>query len=68
MLIKSTLIPDKATRTAAGVQILQLPKKGDVVVDIATERIDLIGEEAQKCKKLTIPSTGSAIGQLTFDI
>ena len=68
MLIKSTLIPEKTTRTAGGVQILQLPKKGNVKVDIATERIDLIGEEAQRCRKLTIPSTGTAIGQLTFDI
>ncbi len=68
MLIKSTLIPEKSTRTAVGVQIFQLPKKGNIKVDIATERIDLIGEEAQKCRKLAIPSTGTAIGQLTFDI
>jgi hypothetical protein len=50
------------------VELLQLPKKGDVKVDIATERIDLVGEEAQKCKKLVIPSTGTLVGQLTFDI
>ena len=68
MLIKSTLIPEKSTRTAGGVQLLQLPKKGKVKVNIATDRIDLIGEEAQKCRKLAIPSTGTAIGQLTFDI
>lgn len=68
MLIKSTLIPEKSTRTAGGVQLLQLPKKGNVKVDVATDRIDLIGEEAQKCRKLAIPSTGTAIGQLTFDI
>ena len=68
MLIKSSLIPEKTTRTASGVQLLQLPKKGNVTVDFATERIDLVGEEALKCKKLTIPSTGNAIGQLTFDI
>ncbi len=68
MLIKSTLIPEKTTRTAAGVQILQLPKKGNVKVDIATERIDLIGEEATKCRKLAVPSTGTSIGKLPFDI
>ena len=68
MLIKSSLIPEKTTRTAAGVQLLQLPKKGNVKVDIATERIDLIGEEAAKCKKLAIPSAGTLIGQLQFDI
>lgn len=68
MLIKSSLIPEKTTRTAAGVQLLQLPKKGNVKVDVATERIDLIGEEAAKCKKLAIPSAGTLIGQLSFDI
>ncbi len=68
MLIKSTLIPEKTTRTAAGVQILQLPKKGKVKVNIATDRIDLIGEEAGKCKKLAIPSNGTAIGKLPFDL
>lgn len=68
ILVKSTLIPEKATRTAGGVQLLQLPKKGNVKVDVATERIDLVGEEAQKCKKLVVPSTGTAIGQLSFDI
>ncbi len=68
MVIKSTLIPEKTTRTAAGVQLLQLPQRGKAKVDIATERIDLIGSEAEKCKKLVIPSTGTTIGKLAFDI
>ena len=66
MLIKSSLVPVKATRTAAGVQIMKLPKKG-VKVDLATDRIDDIGQDALKCKKLAIPSTGSPLGQLSFN-
>ncbi len=66
MLIKSNLIPDKSTRTAAGVQIMKLPKKG-VKVDLVTDRIEDIGQDALKCKKLALPSTGSPLGQLTFN-
>ena len=66
MLIKSSLIPDKSTRTAAGVQIMKLPKKG-VKVDLVTDRIEDVGQDAMKCKKLALPSTGSPLGQLTFN-
>ena len=66
MLIKSDLVPEKATRTAAGVQIMKLPKKG-VKVDLVTDRIDDVGPDALKCKKLAIPSTGSPLEQLTFN-
>ena len=66
MLIKSSLIPDKSTRTAAGVQIMKLPKKG-VKIDLVTDRIEDIGQDALKCKKLALPSTGSPLGQLTFN-
>ena len=65
MLIKSSLIPEKSTRTAAGVQIMKLPKK--VKIDLVTDRIDDIGEDALKCKKLALPSTGSPLSQLTFN-
>jgi DNA gyrase subunit A len=65
MLIKTSLIPEKATRTASGVQIMQLPKKGGMV-ELVTERIEDIGEDAQKCRKLAIPSTGVSISQLEF--
>ena len=65
MLIKSSLIPEKNTRTAAGIQIMKLPK--NVKVDLVTDRIDDIGEDALKCKKLALPSTGSPLGQLTFN-
>ena len=65
MLIKSDLIQEKATRTAAGVQVMQLPKKG-VKVEFVTDRIADVGQDAAKCKKNTIPSTGTSIHQLTF--
>ena len=67
MLIKSSLIPVKSTRTASGVQVMQLPKKG-VTIDLVTDRIDDVGQDATKCRKNTIPSTGSSIAQLTFNI
>ena len=66
MLIKSSLIPEKNTRTAAGIQIMKLPKKG-VKVDLVTDRIEDVGQDALKCKKLALPSTGSPLGQLTFN-
>ncbi len=66
MLIKSSLIPEKATRTASGVQIMQLPKKG-VKVDLVTDRIEDFGQDALKCKKNAIPSTGNSLAQLTFN-
>ena len=66
MLIKSDLIPEKSTRTASGVQIMKLPKKG-VKVDLVTDRIEDVGQDALKCKKLVIPSSGSPLGQLTFN-
>ncbi len=66
MLIKTSLIPIKATRTAGGVQILQLPR-GKGRVDLVTERIEAIGDDALKCRKLAIPSTGVTLSQLTFN-
>ena len=65
MLIKTNLIPEKATRTAAGVQVMQLPKKKGRV-ELVTERVEELGEDAQKCRKLAIPSTGNTISQLQF--
>ena len=65
MLIKSSIIPEKSTRTASGVQIMQFPRKKGRI-ELATDRIDELGEDALKCRKLTIPSMGVAISQLTF--
>ena len=63
-LIKSSLIPEKSTRTAAGVQLIQLTKKAKV--DFATDYMDCLGEDAQKCRKLVVPTTGVSLAQLSF--
>ena len=66
MLIKSSLVPVKATRTAAGVQIMKFAKKS-VKIELVTDRIEEIGEDALKCKKLALPSNGSLLSQLKFN-
>ncbi|MBR2931033.1 MAG: topoisomerase IV [Clostridia bacterium] len=67
MLIKSSVIPIKSTRKSSGVQIMKLPKKG-VVVDLATDRLDDLGQDALNCKKNVIPSIGVLLDQLAFNI
>ncbi len=64
-LIKSDKIPDKSTRTAAGVQILQLTRKAKV--DFATDYMECLGEDALKCRKTAIPTTGVSLSQLSFN-
>lgn len=65
LLIKSDLIPEKATRTSSGVQIMQFSKKSGKI-ELATDRIQSLGADISKCKKNAIPSTGSILNQLTF--
>ena len=67
MLIKSNLVPVKSTRTASGVQIMELPKRGNVKVELVTDMIDEIGQDALKCKKNAIPSTGTSTSQLKLN-
>ena len=67
MLIKSNLVPVKSTRTAAGVQIMELPKRGNVKVELVTDMIDAIGQDALKCRKNALPSTGTSLSQLKFN-
>ncbi len=65
MLIKTNLIKEMSTRTSKGTQVMQFPRnKGKV--ELVTERVDELGEDALKCRKLAIPSMGVAISQLTF--
>ena len=71
ILIRSTLIPIKTTRTAGGVQLMNLKKghKLDAVLvgdDIAT------AGDISKCRKIKIPAAGSPVtpgdgGQLGFE-
>ena len=65
MLIKSTLVPVKTTRTASGVQIMELSKKAKV--ELVTDMIEALGSDALKCKKNTIPSTGTSLSQLNLN-
>ncbi len=65
MLIKSSIIPDKKVRTSSGTQIMQLPKKKGKI-EFVTDRIEQLGEDALKCRKLTIGTPGVSLNQLTF--
>ena len=67
MLIKSNIVPVKSTRTAAGVQIMQLPQRGNVKVELVTDMIDALGTDALKCKKIALPSTGTSLSQLKLN-
>ena len=67
MLIKSSLIPVKSTRSAAGVQIMTLPKNGSAKVNLVTDRVEELVPDYTKYKKNVIPSNGTAFSQLAFD-
>ena len=65
ILIRSTLIPQKATRTAGGVTLFTL-KAGQKLKEVfhgeAISQID----GASKCKKIKIPATGVALSAADF--
>lgn len=65
MLIKSDLIPIKATRTAGGTQIMQFPRKKGKVI-FATDLVDELGDGVNRCRKLVIPSMGVSLSQMIF--
>ncbi|MBR6917151.1 MAG: hypothetical protein IKN38_03115, partial [Clostridia bacterium] len=55
--VKSSLIPEKATRSASGVTVFSL-KKGQSVTRVESgERVESISA-ASKCRKIKIPATG----------
>ena len=60
ILIKSSLIPEKTTRTASGVILFNLKKKQIITDAVAGEGIKKY-PDASKCKKIKIPATGSAL-------
>ena len=68
LIISSAKIPDKATRSASGTVIIQLPKRGGVKVDYVTDRIESLGKEILKCRKTDIGHMGTNISQMTLDI
>ena len=58
-IIKSSLIPVKATRTSGGVQLFNLKK--DQKLTFASADIDSMLENSKGLKKLKIPATGSPL-------
>ncbi len=63
ILIKSTLIAEKATRTAGGTQIFQLRKDK---IDVATAHLEPLGPDVQKCRKLVVPAAGVPLAKLNI--
>jgi uncharacterized protein (DUF1778 family) len=47
-----------------GNNLNQLTKKAKV--DFATDYMECLGEDAQTCRKLVVPTTGVSLSQLTF--
>ena len=61
IVIKSTLIPEKTTRTSAGVQLITL-KRGDKV-KLACTNFEERFENTKGYKKIKIPATGTLIAE-----
>ncbi|MBR6650569.1 MAG: topoisomerase IV [Clostridia bacterium] len=60
ILIKSSLIPEKTTRTAGGVTLFTLKKNQKVILAANGERLEKY-EGASKCRKIKIPATGNPL-------
>ncbi len=58
ILIKSSLVPEKTTRTASGVILFQLKKNAKVCDAVFGERVSEY-PDAMKCRKIKIPAAGS---------
>ena len=60
--IKSSLIPEKATRSASGVTLFSL-KKGQKIARVESGEALANVPEAAKCRKIKIPATGVNISK-----
>ena len=60
ILIKSSLIPEKTTRSASGVTLFQLKKKQLVKMAVSGEAIEKY-EGYAKCRKIKIPASGNPL-------
>lgn len=60
ILIKSSLIPEKSTRTASGVILYQL-KKNQIITDAVSGQAIEKYSNASKCRKIKIPASGSPL-------
>ena len=65
IVIKSTLIPEKTTRTSSGVQLITL-KRGDKV-KLACSNFEDRFENTKGYKKIKIPATGTLIAEKDID-
>ena len=65
IVIKSTLIPEKTTRTSSGVQLITL-KRGDKV-KLACQNFEDRFENTKGYKKIKIPATGTLIAEKDID-
>lgn len=60
ILIKSSLIPEKTTRSASGVTLFQLKKKQVVKFAVSGEKMEAF-EGYNKCRKIKIPASGNPL-------
>ena len=65
ILIRSTLVPQKTTRTANGVSVFTLKGAQKLVRVVHGEEIGQI-DGASKCKKIKIPAVGVALSAADF--
>ena len=66
ILIKSSLIPQKATRTSGGVQLINL-KKGQTLAAAYSDFGDNF-QNVKSYRKLKIPATGTLLEEKNIDI
>ena len=66
IVIKSSIIPEKTTRTSAGVQIITL-KKGDKVRLVCTD-FESRFENTKGYKKIKIPATGTLLAEKDINV
>ena len=66
MVINTGRMEIKSSRKGAGYQVMNLPKKG-VKIDLVTDRLDELGKDVMKCKKTSLPSTGTILSHLDLN-
>jgi len=59
ILISSALIPEKTTRTSAGVTLFTMKKGIKIVSAVSGEQID--SDKASRCRKNKVPATGISV-------
>ena len=66
MVINAERMEIKSSRKGAGYQVMNLPKKG-VKIDLVTDRLAELGKDVMKCKKTSLPSTGTILSHLDLN-